>query len=114
MQEIQNSRRHILWRHCKSELNSGDLASRGMSAKDILHCEKWWSPQWLTLDESQWPQSTVTVPDNLPGFKKLIHITTQVESWEDSLLSRFSSYNKIINITAYVIRFCKNIRLPKE
>lgn len=41
VQEIQNSKRHMTWKHIRSELNPGDVVSRGMSsAKDILNSEK--------------------------------------------------------------------------
>lgn len=114
VQDIQNSRRYMVWRHVRSELNPADVASRGMSARELTKFNLWWSPSWLHKDEPQWPSLPFTMPHNLPGFKKLVMVITQVEPWEDSLLSRVSSYSKLINVTAFVIRFCKNIRLPKE
>lgn len=114
VQDIQNSKRHMTWRHIRSELNPADVASRGMSANDLIGFNLWWSPDWLLQDESHWPSLPVTMPHNLPGFKKMVNFITPVESWEDVLLSRVSSYSKLINITSYVLRFCRNIRLPKD
>lgn len=116
VQDIQNSTRVMTWRHIRSELNPTDAASRGMSAKELIGFMLWWSPSWLEQNESQWPSLPTTMPRDLPGFKKLVNFITPVEPWEDSLLNKVSSYSKLINlinVTAFVIRFCKNIRLPK-
>ncbi|KAI8431622.1 hypothetical protein MSG28_016101 [Choristoneura fumiferana] len=114
VQDIQQSKRHITWRHVRSERNPSDVASRGMSARELIQFKMWWSPDWLLREESQWPQLPVTIPQELPGFKKLVHFVTPVESWEDALLSRVSSYSKLINVSAFILRFCKNIKLPRE
>ncbi|KAI8420767.1 hypothetical protein MSG28_007980 [Choristoneura fumiferana] len=114
VQDIQQSKRHITWRHVRSERNPSDVASRGMSARELIQFKLWWSPDWLLREESQWPQLPVTIPQELPGFKKLVHLVTPVESWEDALLSRVSSYSKLINVSAFILRFCKNIKLPRE
>lgn len=114
VQDIQKSKRLMTWRHIRSELNPADAASRGMSARDLVDFSLWWAPSWLEQEESRWPSLPVTMPRDLPGFKKLVHVVTPVALWEDTLLAKISSYSKLINVTAYVLRFCRNIRLPRE
>lgn len=114
VQFIQKSEREIRWRHIQSELNPADIASRGLAAKQLINCEMWWSPFWLSRPESRWPRPTVDIPDDIPGFKKTINLVTPTESWSPALLEKVSSFSKLIRITAYVLRFVKNLRLSKE
>ncbi|XP_047995118.1 uncharacterized protein LOC125233240 isoform X1 [Leguminivora glycinivorella] len=114
VQDIQQSKRLMTWRYVRGELNPADVASRGTTAKRLLKCKLWWSPDWLLEEESQWPTMPVTMSPELPGFKQLVHVVAEEQSWEDCLLSRVSSYSKLINVTSYILRFCKNIRLPKQ
>lgn len=114
VQYIQKSEREITWRHIPSELNPADCASRGMSAKDILHHELWWSPQWLYKEREQWPKSVIKTPEEIPGFKKTIHVSTPIHSWETTLIDRVSSFSKLINVSAFILRYFQNLRLPKD
>lgn len=114
VQSIQNSERNIKWNHINSEYNPADIASRGMSAKELISNDLWWSPLWLRMPESEWPQSVIRTPADMPGYKKSVHVITQVESWDLSLLERVSSFNRLINVTAYVLRFIRNLRISKE
>lgn len=114
VQYIQNSERAIKWRHIQSELNPADIASRGFSARQLLHTDMWWSPHWLRNSEENWPHSVISMHKDMPGFKKHIHISTPVQPWDLSLLERVSSFTKLINVTAYVLRYVRNLQLSKR
>ena len=114
VQFIQNSERTLKWRHIQSELNPADIASRGMPARDLIYSELWWSPYWLREPEEKWPESIISTVKELPGYKKNIHIITPLQEWDLSLLERVSSFNKLINVTAYVLRFIRNLRMSRD
>lgn len=114
VQYIHNSEYTIQWRHVPSEYNPADCASRGMSAQDILNHKLWWSPPWLHKHQDNWPHTLVKIPKELPGFKKSVQTVTSVPPWDLSLLDRVSSFNKLTNVTAFILRYINNLRLPKE
>lgn len=114
VQIIQNSERNIKWRHVQSEFNPADLASRGSSAKQLIKSDMWWNPLWLKYPESKWPKSAINTPKDIPGYKKPIHVLTPIQPWDLTLLEKVSSFNKLINVTAYVLRYVRNLKLPKR
>ncbi|KAF8791691.1 hypothetical protein HNY73_003384 [Argiope bruennichi] len=66
----------------------------------------WWSgPRWLKSPQSDWPQQKLRVQDESIPEKKIVVHTTIVK--DDPLIdiSRFSSLNKLLRVTAYVLRF---------
>lgn len=114
VQYIHNSERVIQWRHVASELNPADAASRGMSAKELKNHHLWWSPQWLHLRQEEWPKTSVKLPTEMPGYKKIVNSITTSEPWDFLLLDRVSSFCKLINVTAYVLRYQRNLKVKSE
>lgn len=116
VQYIQDSPRKMQWRHVPSEANPADCASRGVTAEELINHQLWWDVPWLEREESEWPQkSTTRTPINIPGFKKVINTSTvQEEPWDIQLLDRVSSFPKLINTTAYVLRYISNLRADKD
>jgi hypothetical protein len=48
------------WRHCPTQDNPADIASRGMPASELIHCKLWLhGPDWLQLGPHHWPRTTV-------------------------------------------------------
>lgn len=110
--QIQGSEVPLTWRHVPGELNPADCASRGCLASEIVNHSLWWGPQWLTLKSSYWPPSRIGVP---PGF---VAASAQFESRRamqdfdlDLLINRYSSFDKLIKVTAWIMRFIRNCRL---
>lgn len=114
VQYIHNSKRVITWRHILGSYNPADCASRGMSARELINHELWWSPPWLHFESEKWPRSVINTSEQLPGYKRTVHITSQVTSFDTDLLGSLSSFSKLINVTAFVLRYIRNLRRPKD
>lgn len=114
---IQEKTKGCKWKHVCSGDNPADLVSRGMQMRDFLDSKLWLEgPEWLKMHESRWPVPKLIVS---PEANKEIEKECKVESVsyafnifsgvDNTLLyNKFNEWNKVINITAYVLRvFCK-------
>ena len=128
--EIQNLSDPSSWRHVESKLNPADLASRGVSATDLINNSLWWQgPPFilndiekdtfqtdesvvLPVEENVKPKSkkTLTVQTLLTRHRpSLAEITSNVVLFQDPSLNKFSTLPKLIRVIAYCRRFlCKN------
>ncbi|KAL4135888.1 hypothetical protein QTP88_007470 [Uroleucon formosanum] len=102
------------WHHVPTKENPADIVSRGIDAAAISQLMLWWhGPQWLQQEPASWP-SSYQAPEELPEVRpvKLVLATArQQDSW---ILNRYSKYMQLICITALVIRFVQNCKLPKQ
>lgn len=116
VQYIQNSPRKITWSHVPSEMNPADCASRGVTARELIDHPLWWKVPWLERKENEWPCKYARhVPQNLPGLKRVIAVNVgQDKPWDTLLLERVSSFTRLINTTAYVLRIHSNFRKEKS
>lgn len=103
--QITSSQVAIQWRHIPGPMNSADVASRGATAADLLADKSWWEPQWLCAPPDQWPQNCADLPTGpLPGLKvKSVHIGNTDSEFD--LFEKYSSFEKLVNVTAYILRF---------
>ena len=100
------------WSHVKGEQNPADCASRGLYPKELLDHDLWWhGPSWLILSPSNWPRQTDIPPNPCFDEQKEISLHVHLEIKEPIFpFDRFSSYNKLIRATSWVMRFIGNIR----
>nr|CAH7746010.1 unnamed protein product [Callosobruchus chinensis] len=106
--EIQQLTASDCWRHVSSGDNPADLLSRGVGPKEIAGSDIWWhAPRWLRESESCWPCKNVCVA-NVPDMRK--EVTAFVSAYDDDILNRFSSLNKLQRVTAWMIRFAENCK----
>ncbi|GFQ75488.1 integrase catalytic domain-containing protein [Trichonephila clavata] len=102
------------WRHVPGEVNPADLATRCCDWSDLLQSKWWEGPGWLYNDEESWPCSEVSeTPDEafLERRKTVVtNVATENEVRFGDRFLYFSSYRKILRMTAYVLRFCNNIK----
>ncbi|KAL4702477.1 hypothetical protein ACJJTC_016427, partial [Scirpophaga incertulas] len=107
---------NLVWRHVPSALNPADCASRGISAQDILSLELWWSPSWLREHQNTWPAMPPALGHHLlPGLKPkkvLSHIA--IPDVDTEMLTRFSSLDKLVGVTACIRRFTSNCRKARD
>ncbi|XP_029173240.1 uncharacterized protein LOC114942104 [Nylanderia fulva] len=118
--EIQNNLPSTRWSHVPSAENPADCASRGLSASELVSHSLWWTgPPWLRQPSTAWPihDMTNTRPTNeLQQVSaelrktKVLHIEGE-EEWD--LLYKFSSWTKLVRVTAYVHRFLALLRKEK-
>ena len=122
----------------ESELNPGDISSRGSLASKLFGNYLWfYGPEFLSQSESMWPDKFIGIEKDpklllfmvskeygndvidLPsGDTCLLSDPACISSPDVSTLSvsnvidvrQFSSLNKLLRVTAYVLRFVKKMR----
>ena len=119
------------WRHCPGILNPADLPSRGLTAREMRTNPTWWNgPSFLCLPEDEWPQDEPTLETNESALAELVknppevtHVLTtsrdhltQINLSQIINCDRFSTLDRLLRVTAYVLKFVRNIkkRLYKE
>ncbi|XP_073979987.1 uncharacterized protein [Rhodnius prolixus] len=103
------------WRHVRSQYNPADLISRSISPKDILTCDMWWKgPSWLSQSETHWPDSILTteIEPEIEERRKLVNAKLATND-PFTLAERYSSWNKLLRITALCQRFISNCKNPQ-
>jgi hypothetical protein len=107
--EIQSYTTPSQWRHCPGRDNPADLLSRGVNAEQLKNLDLWWhGPPWLADPPQLWPPNTPPV-DVLPEVKGPTNHTLSVEVPRRLLdPTRYSSYWKLLRVTAWVLRFWEN------
>lgn len=114
------------WFYCPTNANPSDIASRGIKCSILVNNDLWWKgPQFLALDSENWPKQTFCsneneVPDEVKSeIKKqgpvsthvLVNESKPVQSISDIIpCERFSSYTKLIRVTALVLKFVNLLR----
>ncbi|XP_036146899.1 uncharacterized protein LOC118646978 [Monomorium pharaonis] len=109
--KIQELLPDVSWHHVPTYDNPADCASRGIHGGDILSHSTWWhGPPWLSLSREAWPPDFESSETEFPEEKKVtsLYVAEPVYHWE--LATRFSSWNKLIRVTAYLLRFIANCR----
>ena len=109
--EIQCNSKPSDWSHCPTLLNVADDLTKGISVDEMKG--RWFNgPDFLQLRDELWP-----VEDDKPDLKEVnkekrkivvacaAAVTEPVVNRQD-----FSTWRRLLRVTAYVIRFCRNIR----
>ena len=104
------------WRYVKSEINSADDASRGLTVDTMIQNSRWLSgPEFLTKEEHLWlrdpshHQMELSTDD--PEVKRDVQTFIQTavsQPTEDvitKLFHRFSSWDKLRKAFAWLLRF---------
>lgn len=105
------------WNHVDTHNNPADCATRGMSPVQLSNFGLWWhGPTWLREDCSNWPTSTlanVAFDSELSEIKQT-KIQIHSASLDESLISNYSSYQRLIRIVAIILRFTFNSRTTNK
>lgn len=101
--EILDETREIDWKWLPSHLNVADDATRLSSPADN---PRWYrGPAFLYLDEKEWPRMTgqpgPAKEEILPAFAMVRTVNRSITP--DA--TRFSSWQRLLNVTAYALRF---------
>ncbi|KRY84459.1 hypothetical protein T4D_12181 [Trichinella pseudospiralis] len=110
------------WRHFPTQDNPADLASRGCPLSKLAAGSLWdTGPMWLQLNESAWPKMKIgpgRTPEKveLERRKTALIMTTSLkfDLWSVMEIARYGSYGKLIQVTAWCLRFISNAGLPME
>ncbi|XP_032682417.1 uncharacterized protein LOC116849399 [Odontomachus brunneus] len=104
--EIQSRIPDAKWMHVSSNDNPADCASRGCSGDEIINMTLWWKgPSWLMKSQASWPiQKSLTSSDmSLEQRTVSLQCSPSSEPWD--LASRYSSWPKLLRVTAYLFKF---------
>ncbi|KAL4083271.1 hypothetical protein QTP88_028601 [Uroleucon formosanum] len=94
------------WRHVDSVNNPADCASRGiMPATLAQHKLYWHGPQLAYGDPSEWDDARSPLPlCDLPELRP-VSCAARVDEIEVEWFNRFSSYDRMLRVVAYMRRF---------
>ena len=115
--EIQSNSNPIQWRHIPGEFNVADDVSRGIPVQDL---NKRWSngPEFLRLPESEWPRETVpgTPKEEEMEYRqeRIVGTVTTPKNGEAINPQRFSSWRRLIRVTALIQRLARRIRARRS
>ncbi|XP_011251973.2 uncharacterized protein LOC105248729 [Camponotus floridanus] len=109
--DIQSRLPEVQWRYIPSADNPADCASRGILHSDFNAFNLWWhGPPWLKLTQTKWPRDPAPPLEEAPeeNRKLIVHVAHTDSGWD--LATRYSTWPKLIRITAYTIRFATRFR----
>lgn len=113
VEAIQSRVPYAKWHHVPTDENPADCASRGHVPMEFSTFALWWhGPTWLQKEPSEWPNVPFpSAPEIQSEERKVevgIHVVQVKERW--NLASRYSSWFKLVRVTAYMIRFLNRCR----
>lgn len=98
------------WHHVPTSENPADLISRGIDTALISQSKLWWHrPHWLAQKENSWP-NTFQAPDALPESRTVKLVLAASGGPSPWLLEKYSSWSKLLRVTAFVRRFINNCK----
>lgn len=108
------------WAHIDTKQNPADLISRGLSSEEILKSQLWLhGPEWLSNPRISWPVPKLTIAPEAkleidkevkPAEIFAVMACAPIENSRGMLLLRYSSWRKIVRVTAIIARFVHNCR----
>ena len=142
MIEICRLTKPAQWNYCPTESNPADICSRGSMTSKLITNQLWWrGPDFLGGEKEQWPSLKmisvkVTSNDSDPrialkkgncnnsknqhGNSVLVNIASGEVTSEKRLnldcvipLENFISLQRLMRVTAYVLRFVSNLKQSK-
>ncbi|XP_040071825.1 uncharacterized protein LOC120844234 [Ixodes scapularis] len=113
--EIQGLTEPINWRHCPGSENPADLLTRGLMPSALVENNTWWNgPIWLQCSESSWPSQVEERPEceeyKAEEKKDTVVQLTIPDEIHLMNLENYSSFNKLVRVTAWIKRFVNNIK----
>ena len=116
---------NLEFRYINTKENPSDIPTRGLSSLELKDSLLWWKgPQWLEKDPKDWPTWNVEKIDKevleaIQSEEKVLYEATMVsEATKAENIptpfgisgNRFSSFTKLLRVTAYVNRFIMKLK----
>ncbi|CAI6353966.1 unnamed protein product [Macrosiphum euphorbiae] len=106
--EIQQLTWQANWYHISTRENRADLISSGAFSSQLIGTNLWWNgPEWLSREPGQLLTKLVT--NRAPTV-----LVTQQNPVEQSWLHKYSSFEKLVRVTAFCLRFQTNLAKSKH
>ena len=122
---VSEIRRHSevpQWRHVEGIRNPADLATRGMTLKELKETPTWFfGPDFLYKDEKEWPineiQKSIDPDDeelkvDTCHSKMVLQTIRKIETVIQ--YERFSKWTRLVHTIVYVKRFLRRFRMRSE
>ena len=95
------------WRYVATDANPADYASGGLLPRYLIKKELWWQgPPWLKQPSDQWPRHPdINLERELP---KLPSVVLVLQTTEDLIWRRYSSFDRLLRTVAWCRRFANN------
>ncbi|XP_033646408.1 uncharacterized protein LOC117305638 [Asterias rubens] len=108
--EIQSQTDPSDWRHVPGEHNVADKISRGVKVEQLQGTWKD-GPGFLREPEENWPKSLPKAEEREVNREKKEKTVLMVKEAADAIdCNKFSSWRKLIRVTAYVFRFISHLK----
>ncbi|XP_045458277.1 uncharacterized protein LOC123668590 [Melitaea cinxia] len=111
--EINDLTKEFAWMHVPTDQNPADLVSRGIDQQQLQDSTLWWrGPSFLAKEESEWPIQGSFATNNLPELKVFTctKVDTKINNCSVVKFEKYSRYDKLKRIVAYVLRFINKCR----
>ena len=103
------------WHYVKSADNPADYLTRGLTSREFLKCDAWLTgPTWLPNFDCSVKQVNVSLC-HTDVFECSTYNNDTVVTKSDFLdvyIERFSSFNRLIRVTAFIYRFFNALKFP--
>lgn len=109
-------------RHVRTHDNPADLISRGAPPDELSENSLWWhGPNWLQRPSSEWPVSRIdrlssteiVLPSDVDREIRRTVVSKLCTATSD-IINDFSTYERLVRITALCKRFIANCRAPSH
>jgi hypothetical protein len=104
------------WKHVTGVENPADCASRGLYPSELIDHLLWWNgPTWLKAQSSEWPtQPSLNDSISQASEEVICHLTTtSVRTSCVVCVKKYSSFEHLKRVVAWIIRYVNNCR-PKK
>ena len=124
VQEIRKLVKKDLWQHCPGTENPADIPTRNNDPSRLTRDSRWFSgPKWLAEEEENWPEQKTSMEptedclaEMKPAAREKDSTALLIQAEREHRISRvvdcerYSSYSRLLRVTAYVFRFINNCR----
>ena len=128
MQTICSAQSHrnqkpTCWHHCPGTENPADLPSRGLSPVELSRSRLWSNgPEWLGRETSEGPVQELPMPEECAEelrVKDKLKVLNLLNTDGPSLsriidCSSYSSVQKLLRVTAYVMKFIEAVKKSSD
>jgi hypothetical protein len=101
------------WHHVRTDLNVADIAMRGVAANDLKPESRWINgPDFLKSHNSEWPIDDIPGPLSPTAQREMKKKVLRAKVVVPKLLdpAGYSNWLKLVRVTAWILRFCHNLR----